>query len=152
MQSVSSRIWTCVTVSIPYDNNHYTTGTCRDAVGVFCIPTLDSKFWKNNYSAFYWFILIMTLNCFRWWDFTSGTLSWIWSIFSLPLLQGLPTELAGAVEYIDCISAEGVRLPQMSVLDMTLNYLMVRHQPWRFGECGVPLHCHCSQVLSDLEW
>ena len=27
MQSVSSRIWTCVAVSIPYDNNHYTTGT-----------------------------------------------------------------------------------------------------------------------------
>ena len=26
MQSVSSRIWTCVTVSISYDNNHYTTG------------------------------------------------------------------------------------------------------------------------------
>ena len=26
MQSVSSRIWTCVTVSISYDGNHYTTG------------------------------------------------------------------------------------------------------------------------------
>ena len=27
MQSVSSRIWTCVDVSISYDDNHYTTGT-----------------------------------------------------------------------------------------------------------------------------
>ena len=27
MQSVSSRIWTRVAVSITYDDNHYTTGT-----------------------------------------------------------------------------------------------------------------------------
>ena len=27
MQSVSSRIWTRVTVSISYEDNHYTTGT-----------------------------------------------------------------------------------------------------------------------------
>ena len=27
MQSVSSRFWTCVAVSISYDDNHYTTGT-----------------------------------------------------------------------------------------------------------------------------
>ena len=35
---------------------------------------------------------------------------------------------AGAVEYTDCFSAEGVRLPfvSMSVLDMTLNNLMMR--------------------------
>ena len=26
MQSVSSKIWTCVAVSISYDDNHYTTG------------------------------------------------------------------------------------------------------------------------------
>ena len=30
MQSVSSRIWTCVTVSISYNDNHYTTGTSID--------------------------------------------------------------------------------------------------------------------------
>ena len=29
MQSVSSRIWTCVAVSISYDDNHYTTGTSK---------------------------------------------------------------------------------------------------------------------------
>ena len=27
MQSVSSRIWTCVAVTISYDDDHYTTGT-----------------------------------------------------------------------------------------------------------------------------
>ena len=26
MQSVSSKIWTCVAVSISYDDNHYTKG------------------------------------------------------------------------------------------------------------------------------
>ena len=34
---------------------------------------------------------------------------------------------AGAVEYTDCISAKGKTLP-MSVLDMTLNNVMVRLQ------------------------
>ena len=43
--------------------------------------------------------------------------------------------------------------PPTSVLDMTLNNLMVRFQQcWSFGECGVPLHCHRSQVHSGLEW
>ena len=47
----------------------------------------------------------------------------------------------------------GVRLPPTSVLDMTLNNLMVRFQQcWSFGECGVRLHCHCSQVHSGPEW
>ena len=31
-------------------------------------------------------------------------------------------------------------------------YLMVRFQFWRFGECGAPLHHHCSLVHSDPEW
>ena len=43
--------------------------------------------------------------------------------------------------------------PPTSVLDMTLNNLMVRFQQcWSFGKCGVPLHCHCSQVHSGPEW
>ena len=44
----------------------------------------------------------------------------------------------------------GVRPPpETSVLDMTQNNLMVRFQQcWSFGECGVPLHCHRSQVHS----
>ena len=43
-------------------------------------------------------------------------------------------------------------LPPTSVLDMTLSILIVRLQPWRFGEYEVLLHCHCSQVPSDLKW
>ena len=38
MQSVSSRIWTLVAVSISYDDNHYTTVgfmTCRTLLGYF---------------------------------------------------------------------------------------------------------------------
>ena len=47
----------------------------------------------------------------------------------------------------------GVRPTLKSVLDMTLNNLMVRFQQcWSFGECGVPLHCHRSQVHSGPEW
>ena len=30
MQSASSRIWTCVAVSISYDDNHYTTSTSKN--------------------------------------------------------------------------------------------------------------------------
>ena len=45
------------------------------------------------------------------------------------------------------------KTPLMSVLDMTLNNLMVRiQQCWSFGECGVPLHCHCSRDHSGPEW
>ena len=32
-----------------------------------------------------------------------------------------------------------------------LHNLMVRLHSWSFRECGVPLHCHCSQVHSDSE-
>ena len=47
----------------------------------------------------------------------------------------------------------GVRPRPTSVLDMTLNNLMVRFQQcWSFGECGVSFYCHCSQVHSDPEW
>ena len=34
MQSVSSRIWTRVAVSISYDDNHYTTGTYADSAAM----------------------------------------------------------------------------------------------------------------------
>ena len=59
----------------------------------------------------------------------------------------------GAVEYTDCFSAGGNTPLPMSVLEMTLNNLMVRFQYyWSFGECGVPLYCHRSQVHSGPEW
>ena len=39
MQSVSSRIWTRVAVSISYDDNHYTTGTSRCCCGFRFVKT-----------------------------------------------------------------------------------------------------------------
>ena len=46
----------------------------------------------------------------------------------------------------------GVR-PPTSVLDMTLNNMLVRFQwCWSFGECGVPLYCQCSPVHSGPLW
>ena len=39
MQSVSSRIWTRVTVSISYDDNHYTTG-----ISCICIDLYMQSF------------------------------------------------------------------------------------------------------------
>ena len=42
--------------------------------------------------------------------------------------------------------------PKTSDLDMKLNHLRVNLQLWSFGENGVPIHCHYSQVDSDAEW
>ena len=57
---------------------------------------------------------------------------------------------AGPVKYTDCFSVEGKINPTpTSVLHMILNNQRVRFQScWSFGECGVPLNCHCSRVLS----
>ena len=54
MQSVLSRIWTRVGVSISYDDNHYTTGTSsvsHNRVQVLSIPVLllaCSQDWTCN--------------------------------------------------------------------------------------------------------
>ena len=47
MQSVSSRIWTRVTVSISYNDNHYTTGTSKLA-DRFHHSFLEWSFPRNN--------------------------------------------------------------------------------------------------------
>ena len=43
MQSVSSRIWTRVAVSISYDDNDYTTGTSIFFVGGDCFNKHDTE-------------------------------------------------------------------------------------------------------------
>ena len=64
----------------------------------------------------------------------------------------LIAQSAGAVEYTDYTSANGL-VSSTSVLIMTLNNLMVRYQwCWSFGECGVRLHYHCSIFHSGPEW
>ena len=66
MQSVSSRIWTRVAVSISYDNKHYTTGTSftnpsaragydtRSIFFFFCLKwtwyNIDMSKWSTNIS------------------------------------------------------------------------------------------------------
>ena len=43
------------------------------------------------------------------------------------------------------------KTPPASVLNMTLNHLMVRLQPWSSGKSRVSLYCYCSQVHSHPE-
>ena len=47
---------------------------------------------------------------------------------------------------------ESIRGGHLHGLTLILKNLMVKLQLWSFGECGVPIHCHCSQVHSDPEW
>ena len=46
MKSASSRIWTRITVSISYDDNHYTTGTSI-SMDIFIIE-MEAVFTKEN--------------------------------------------------------------------------------------------------------
>ena len=57
MQSVSSRIWTRVSVSIFYDDNHYTMGTSRAIAYVQLILSVC-----NNLQAFLWLLVIILLS------------------------------------------------------------------------------------------
>ena len=49
---------------------------------------------------------------------------------------------------IASMQREKIHYNSTSVLDMTLNHLMVKFQPWSIGECGVLLHYHYSQIHS----
>ena len=57
MQSVSSSIWTRITVFISYEDNHYTTGTSHLEVYdhllriIFIISYLKSYSWVEIYNA-----------------------------------------------------------------------------------------------------
>ena len=65
----------------------------------------------------------------------------------------LPSQLGLQNTLTSAPLQRGKTLPLTSVLDMTLNNLMVMFQQcWNFGECRVPLHCHRSQVHSGPEW
>ena len=48
MQSVSSRFWTRIAVSIPYDDNHYTTGTSKKAL---CIVIRFLVLWSIGWRS-----------------------------------------------------------------------------------------------------
>ena len=55
MQSVSSRIWTRVAVSISYNDNHYTTGTIqfRHTAEEFHVLLLNINYSIQRYSFVY---------------------------------------------------------------------------------------------------
>ena len=78
----------------------------------------------------------------------------LWSLIDSKSLQAFNCPVGWGYRIHWLLHCRGVRpLPPMSVLDTTLNNLMVRFQQcWSFGECGVPLHCHRSQVHSGPEW
>ena len=64
MQPVSSRIWTCVAMSISYDDNHYTTGT-TDYIMMWILLVecnLTIHFWKHNRWSIWVYIFLETLN------------------------------------------------------------------------------------------
>ena len=97
---------------------------CREAVGVFYSPSRLSNFPYQVPHTLYS------------WNYSSVCpVGWGCRIHRLLLCRG-------------------VRPPPLtSVLDMTLNNLMVRFQQcWSFGECRVPLHCHRSLIHSGPEW
>ena len=52
MQSVSSRIWTRVAVSISYDDNHYTTGTSIFYIVYFMLCLSESKRGEYSFKIF----------------------------------------------------------------------------------------------------
>ena len=51
MQSVSSRIWTCVAVSISNDDNHYTTGTSFN-LSIYLSP--HSSSWLRHFNLYFY--------------------------------------------------------------------------------------------------
>ena len=84
MQSVSSRIWSRVAVSISYDDNHYTTGTliyfsdCNHPVKCSLMQLPFYSFWGN-------WILEIVIN--------------LWTNFQSCILVILPNNLLGVVSY-----------------------------------------------------
>ena len=91
------------------------------------------------------FWLALSLFSFIFWDYYYSYIILTSQIIACPVSWGC------RIHWLHL--CRGVRPPITSVLDMTLNNLMVRFQQyWSFGECGVPLHCHRSQVHSGPEW
>ena len=73
--------------------------------------------------------------CLCMWLYNIKPVSWSCKIYQLYLFRGVRLHST----------------PSTSVLDMTLNHLIMWLQSWIFRECGVPLHCYYSQVHCDLD-
>ena len=81
MQSVSSRIWTRIAVSISYDDNHYTLiywlifMTCQIVNGYLILWSQEIAFIVRSY------LLILCISCLNFWDEAWWILSF--SVFGL---------------------------------------------------------------------
>ena len=53
MQSVRSRIWTRVVVSLSCDDNHYITGTSNEKYVYLFFPIIGSNRWEANANIFF---------------------------------------------------------------------------------------------------
>ena len=99
-------------------------------------------------------ILGRTLNCIWWWGPSSWqcevTLHWHYFFVHcgpkvvVPVRVPPPTHLAEVVEYTTAPLQKDKTPLHKQLSWLWLNHLMVRLQSWSFGECGVPLHYHCS--------
>ena len=54
MQSVSSRIWTRVAVFISYDDNNYTTDTCKSSLLTITLLTIGVYYLREFPPDFVW--------------------------------------------------------------------------------------------------
>ena len=137
MQSVLSRNWTHIAVSISCDYNHYTTGTsCFSDSSEYHFFFLPLHF---SFSALH---QILSLSS----HFYLFQLNLI-SLSSTHIFLSFSCRVGCGCRIHRLPLCRGIKPSLTSVLDMILNYLMVRFQwCWSFGECGAPLHCHRSQV------
>ena len=144
MQKASSMIWTMLLISLP------TMITITLSVPpriIFCEFLI--QFYLNSGKIFLvclggelGFFLGGVVKGFK---KVSGN---IWKTKQYKLFSA---QSAAAVEYTDCISAEGKNHLPTSVVDMTLYDLRVSLWSWSLRECGVPLYCHWSPVHSNPE-
>ena len=109
MQSVSSRIWTCVAMSIYYEDKHNTTDTSIYICVCVCVCL-----WV---CVFFWYSFLMTYKNYGLHTFPKSiypkengiTLLGLLSLYIYIYTQtcGRDTQLAGAVEYTGWLCAEG---------------------------------------------
>ena len=58
MQSVSSRIWAHVAMSISYDDNHYTTGTAKIIIIKVIFKMFMFKIFQQSFISFFFVVII----------------------------------------------------------------------------------------------
>ena len=82
MQSVSSRIWTRVAVSISYNDNHYTTGTSNEKDDTLSVQSLINRVEQTGLNAIFFsvrFLLNMALRYY--WEEESFSYGQVQCIF-----------------------------------------------------------------------